>query len=155
MQLLLRELDPDFARTTATLMLSGALTPVPPWSYEYLYPSDCLRVRQVRPPSGGYNVNDPQPIRSQVAFDTIASTATKVILTNEPNALLVYTTSDVTEAQFDTVFAEAVARRLSNPLAMSLAGRPDLANNLIEQSARVAQTAEATDDSSIVVPGMA
>lgn len=148
-QLMLRELDPDFARYTATLILAGASSPVPPWAFEYAYPTDCVRLRQVRPPSGGYNVNDPQPIKSTVAFDMIGIVPRKVILTNQANALAVYTTSNVTEAQWDAVFADAVARRLANPLAMALSGRPDFAREILEESARVAMTAEQVDDSAM------
>lgn len=150
-QLMLRELDPDFARYTAALVLSGAGTPVVPWPYEYLYPTDCLRLRQVRPPATGpgsaTDLNDPQPIRANVAFDIIATVATKVILTEQQNAVAVYTTSKVTEAQWDSVFTDAVARRLANPLAMALSGRPDFAREILMQSAQMAHTAEAVDDS--------
>jgi hypothetical protein len=145
-QLMLRELDPDFARFTAALVLSGAATPLPPWAYEYLYPADCLRLRQVQPPAASYDINDPQPIRANVGFDVISGTNTKVILTNQLAALATYTTSEVTEAQWDAVFADAVARRLANPLAMALAGRPDFAKEILDTSARVAQTAEMVDD---------
>lgn len=145
--LLLRELDPDFARFTAALVASGAATPVPPWAYEYLYPSDALRLRQVRPAVGSYDPSDPQPVRANVAFDLIATVPTKVILTNQVSALAVYTTSQVTEAQWDSVFTDAVIRRLANPLAMALSGRPDFAKEILQQSAQMAQTAEAVDDS--------
>lgn len=148
-QLMLRELDPDFARFTAALALSGASSPVPPWAYEYSYPPDCVRLRQVRPPANGYNVNDPQPIKSNVAFDMIGSVARKVILTNQVSALAVYTTSSVTEPLWDLVFADAVARRLANPLAMALSGRPDFAREILEESARVAMTAEQVDESAV------
>ena len=146
-QLVLRDLDPDFARFTAALALSGAATPVPPWAYEYLYPADCVRVRQVRPAAGSYNINDPQPVRSAVAFDVISAVNTKVILTNQANALLVYTSLTPTEAQWDAQFAEAVSRRLANPLAMALSGRPDFAEELLSQAQEMAATAEAVDDS--------
>jgi hypothetical protein len=148
-QLMLRELDPDFARYTAALSSAGAVTPVTPWQYEYTYPSDCLRVRQVRPASGGYDVNDPQPVRWNVAFDVISAVKTKVILTNQASALGVYTSSGVTEAQWDSAFTDAVVRRLANPLAMALSGRPDFAEKLLEQSAAMASTADATDDAMI------
>lgn len=150
-QLMLRELDPDFARFTAPLALSAAVTPVVPWAFEYLYPADCVRLRQVRPPGSGTgslsDPNDPVPIRANVAFDTIATVVTKVILTNQINALAVYTSSSITEAQWDSVFADAVIRRLANPLAMALSGRPDFAEKLLMQSAQMAMTAEAVDDS--------
>lgn len=145
-QLMLRELDPDFARYTAALTLSAAPTPTPPWAYEYTYPGACVRLRQIRPASGAYDVNDPQPIRANVAFDVIATVATKVILTNQVNALAVYTTSAVTEAQWDSAFTDTVVRRLANPLAMALSGRPDFAKTILEQSAMMAQTAEMVDE---------
>ena len=146
-QLLMRELDPDFAMFTAPLTLSPAVTPVPPWAFEYLYPTDAVRLRQVRPAAANYVAFDPQPVRAQVAFDIIAATNTKVILTNQPNALAVYTSSTVVEAQWDSVFYDAFVRRLANPLAMALSGRPDFAEKILEQSAMMAQTAEMVDDS--------
>ena len=149
-ELMLRELDPDFARYTFALALSAAVTPVPPWAYEYLYPDDCLRLRQVRPPASGpgsaADPNDPQPIRANVAFDIIAAVSTKVILTEQQNALAVYTTSLVTEAAWDSVFADAVIRRLANPLAMAVSGRPDFAKEILMQSAQMAKTAEAVEE---------
>lgn len=149
-QLMLRELDPDFARYTAPLVLSGAPTPVPPWAYEYLWPADMVRLRQVQPPSSGSgslaDPNDPQPVRANVAFDLIGGVNTKVILSNQQNALAVYTTSLVTESAWDSVFTDAVIRRLANPLALALSGRPDFAREVLEQSAMMAKTAENVDD---------
>src|SRR5690242_16667245 len=75
--LVLRQVDPSFARKTAALTLSAAPTPVIPWAYEYLYPADCLRLRQIRPPpsptSGFQDPNDPTPIRAALGIDVIAS----------------------------------------------------------------------------------
>lgn len=150
-QLLLRELDPDFARRTATLALSGAATPIVPWAFEYLYPGDSARLRQVRPPTSGPGAladpNDPQPVRANVAFDIISGVNTKVVLTNQQSALAVYTSTSVTETVWDAVFTDAVIRRLANPLAMAISGRPDFAKTILEQSAAMAMTAENVDDS--------
>ena len=149
-QLMLRELDPDFARYTATLTLSGAATPVAPWAYEYLYPADCVRLRQVAPPANGYDPLDPQPIRANVSFDIISAVNTKVILTNQVNALAVYTSSTVTEVQWDSSFTDAVVRRLANPLAMALSGRPDFAREILEESAKMASSAYGVDEGMLV-----
>lgn len=150
-QLLLRELDPDFARYTASLVIAVAPPSYPPWAFEYLWPDDMVRLRQVRPPATGAgslaDPNDPQPIRANVAFDIIATVNKKVILTNQQNALAVYTTSLVTEVQWDSAFQDAVIRRLANPLAMALSGRPDFAKEILQQSAMMAATAGAIDDS--------
>jgi hypothetical protein len=149
-QLMLRELDPDFARFTAPLVASGAPTPVPPWAFEFLYPADMVRLRQVQPPLTGTGALadpfDPHPVRANVAFDLIGGVATKVILTNLPNALAVYTTSQVSEVQWDSAFTDTVIRRLANPLAMALSGRPDFAEKILMQSAQMAQTCEMVDE---------
>lgn len=142
----MREVDPAFARRTAALALSAAVTPVTPWAFEYLYPSDCLRMRQVRPAAGGYNVDDPQPVRASVAVDVIAAVPTKVILTDQANALIVYTSSIPTVAEWDSGFTEAVVRRLANPLALALAGRPDMARELLDEAERYSQLSEAIDE---------
>lgn len=142
-QLVLREVDPAFARRTLALVPSGAATPIVPWSYEYLYPADCIRLRQVRPATSD---DDPEPVRAAVGLDIIASVATKVILTNQAGALAVYTSSSATESQWDSAFSEAVVRKLASPLAMALAGRPDFAKELLEEADRFAQLSETIDE---------
>jgi hypothetical protein len=160
LQLLLREMDPDFARAIGALApvtqapTPGELaSPLPPWQYEYVYPADCLRVRQVAPPPSGLGAlsdpYDPQPILWEVGVDLNgggSDVPVKVILTNQQNALIAYTTSDISEAVFDAAFVEVFARRLSNPLAMAIAGRPDFARELLEESERYAGLAELVDE---------
>lgn len=152
-QLMLRELDPDFARFTATLSAAGGATVPPPWTYAFTYPSDCVRLRGVRPPASGagslVDPNNPTPVRANVAFVLISSTPTKTILSNQQNALAVYTSSQVTEAMWDSAFTDAVIRRLANPLAMAISGRPDFARELLETAAQMAATCETIDESSV------
>jgi hypothetical protein len=147
---MLREIEPAFSRFTASLSIAVTPPNYPPWTYEYLAPADMVRLRQVRPPGTGAgslaDPNDPRPVRASVGFDVIAAVNTTVILTNQQNALAVYTSSTPTEAQWDSAFFDAVARRLANPLAMALSGRPDFATAILQQSAMMAQTAEAIDD---------
>jgi len=154
-QLLLRQLDPDFARLPSFELSVTAAASVPsPWAYEYAYPADCLRLRQLAPPASGpgslADPFDPVPIRGEVAFDPNgqgANKPAKVILSNQQSALATYTTSLVTEDDWDPAFREAVVRRLANPLAMAIAGRPDFARELLEESERYAGLAELADDS--------
>jgi len=147
--LLLRELDPDFARLTAALT-TFAGTPPLGWQYMYTYPADCLRLRQVAPPATGpgalVDPFDPQPIRYNVA----QSGTQEIIATNQQNAVAVYTTSTVTEDDWDAIFADAVIRRLANPLGMAASGRPDWAKELLQQAAAMAQMAEGSDEGAIV-----
>lgn len=135
--LLLRQMMPVFARRTAALLLSG--TPPTPWTFSYVYPTDCMRLLQVRP--SGSN-NDPRPVRAAIFFDG----GEKAIGCNLASAIGVYTSNGATEDIWDWAFAEAVAHRLSSPLAMALSGRPDFARELLEESAQFAQMAEAVDE---------
>lgn len=150
-QLMLRELDPDFARMTVALAIAAG-TPPPPWAVQYTYPADCIRVRNVRPPASGTGAlddpNNPRPIRSNIAFQD----GVKIIMTNQVNALAVYTTSAVTEIDWDAAFADTVVRRLANPLAMALSGRPDFATQLLQTAAAMASTCENVDESSFRRP---
>jgi hypothetical protein len=71
---------------------------------------------------------------------------TQVILTNQVNALAVYTSNLITEAQWDSVFQDAMVRRLGNVFAMALGGRPDFARTILEESAAEASMGEAVDE---------
>ena len=143
--LLLRALNPAFARLTVAGSSAGAATPIVPWTYEYDYPADCVRVRQVRPPVSGVgslaDPNDPLPIRAAVAFDDTLATPARVVLTNQQNALIVYTSNTPLEANWDAAFAEAMSRRLANPLALAVAGRPDFAREILAEAERYASMA--------------
>ena len=156
---LLRLLDPEFARLGPLIAdLSAAGAPLPPWSYEYYYPSDCVRLRQVRPQSVGSGVPgaqvdiwDPQPIRASVAYDQEGGGADplvprKVILTNQQDALIVYTTNSVSETFWDADFVDAMIRRLAQPLAATISGRFDQARELLTESERYASLAAENRD---------
>lgn len=154
-QLMLRELDPDFARTTNGALTAVIPSRIPQFAFEYIYPADCLRVRGLRPPpvptaGAQSDPNDPRPIVWNVATDILAGST--VIYTNQQNAALVYTTSLVTEDEWDSMFYDAVVRRLANPLAMALSGRPDFADKLLQQAEMVAGQADAVDDGQIRNP---
>lgn len=139
--LVLRQLNPAFARRTNTLTPSGGTAP-PPWTNTYTYPADCLRLRQIRPTT--YTANDPQPVRGQVAFD--AGLNLKVIVCSIAGAIGIYTSSTPNENQWDWAFAQAVAWRLASPLAMAIAGRPDFSKELMEEANQYAQMAELIDE---------
>ena len=147
-QMVARQLDPDFARRTHALtVVSGGSLP-PGWTQEYSYPSDCLRLRCLAPAAGSYDVFDPQLILGNVALDIIASAPVKVIFSNQTQALAVYTSSDLTENDWDAMFTMAVVRQLANPFAMALEGRPDYARELLAQALQYEQMSELDDESS-------
>jgi hypothetical protein len=131
--LLLRQQDYEFSRVQASMVQAG-IAPNYPWQYIYLYPPDCLKIRQVIPEP--WNQNDPQPVRWSVETVVISSTKTTAILSNAPpaQAVLVYTSSIVTESQFDPVFQETLVRLLASELVMALGGRPDFSDKKLMES---------------------
>ena len=132
--MVLRQQDYECARTTAPLTTSG-FTPAQPWPYEYLYPSDCLKIRQITPAT--LPTNDPQPVQWSVYEHEAAGTATKVIGCNLATASLVYTTSNITENQWDSLLEEAVVRTLASELSMAIAGRPDFSRVMLQEAGQV------------------
>ncbi len=153
-EFLLRDLEPDFARFNATLTPYGG-TPPARWPYWYLLPADCMRVLQVLPVIAvlaTLDPNDPKPILFDVATaadGTLPTMASVILCDQGPGALINYISSTPTEAQWDAAFTDAVIRRLANPLAMALSGRPDFARELLEQAGASGQMARSVDDSMI------
>src|ERR1700691_5589710 len=81
-QLLLRQEDYEFARASAALTPSG-VTPIYPWSYGYLYPTHCMKIRSVVPAT--WAANDPQPVRWTDSEQMISGVQTRIIFCNIPN----------------------------------------------------------------------
>lgn len=153
-----------------TLLKAAAFTPegmnqmLPappvPWAYEYAIPSDCLRARLVvpwdlpqqsatnpplmtnSPPPLPTNFGRRQAIKFVVSTDTDENnTLVKVLLTNKPQAQLVYTSNvqdpDLWDSQFIDAFTNTLAAFLVNPLGRNSALMRDVmatANGLIAQA---------------------
>jgi hypothetical protein len=139
--LLLRQEDYEFARNDTALQ-AAPLVPYP-WTYAYLYPTDCAKIRSIKPPQ--WTQNDPQPIRWTEMDQMIGGVLTRIIGCNIANAVLTYSTLDVEEAQFDPVFEETLVRYLASGLVMSLGGRPDFSTKLLEQAGGLVQQGAGLD----------
>ena len=132
-EFLLRQQDWEFARMVVDLTESG--TAPLQWTYQYLYPDDCVRVRQVVPAS--WDIDDPYAVRWDVGTALIASVETRVLWTTEVNAGLVYTTDSVTEDEWDSMFTEQMVRYLGSMLVMPVGGRPDFSREFLNQAGGV------------------
>jgi hypothetical protein len=60
-----------------------------------------------------------------------------VLWTTEVNAQLVYTTDNVTEDDWDSMFTEQMVRYLGSMLVMPVGGRPDFAREFLNQAGGV------------------
>lgn len=141
---------------------TGNNAPPTPWWFEYAYPSDCLKARfilntcpqtNVQPPlttgSGQYQV--PQTAvgfsRFTPALDTDSNNnPVKVILTNQPQAQLVYTADlsvlpDLWDSEFYMAATAALAAYLVNPLARNAA----LMKQMVDMATGSIAVARATD----------
>lgn len=97
-----------------------------PWAYEYQYPSDCLKVKSVRPVPLFIPVFDPQPYVFDINIDNSLTPASRVILCNVgPEAVLTYTFQATDPTQWDVDFVEAMAASLARRLAAGLSGIDD------------------------------
>ena len=141
--MLLREQDYEFARVVGAPLTLAPGAATGGWSYAYIYPSDCLRLRQVTPAVP--DANDPWPIGWNVANVVIGGTPTRVILCNITPALANYTTSSVTEAEWDSLFTEAMIRLLASELAIALGGRPDLGRAKLAEAGQIMSSAVGRD----------
>lgn len=144
--------------------------PPPPWAYEYAYPADCLRPLWIVPQfSTGFSSGVPittavtggapqfwngPPVVFKVAIDQIDGTTglpavggtdTRVILTNQEQAILCYlkdvTNPDVMDPQFVQAWVSALAGRLAIPLT----GDKKLANMKIDEANGYIQIARVGD----------
>lgn len=136
---LMRQYDWDFAERQIVMTLlksaprGGYFPPVTwssqypplPWLYEYAYPSDCLKVRSIKPqalflfdPDPQYNafsLGDDAPVNDQAA-------PVKVLLCNVDGAILTYTGQITNPAQWEADFIEAFAAALGRRMAPGLVG---------------------------------
>jgi len=140
--LILRQSDPDFAKRTAALTAVSDAVPSP-WPFGYIYPADCIRFRQLMPSAAliAADPNDPLPVNWTVAADNTTIT-NKVIYGTVGSAQGVYTSSAVTENQWDASTTRAIVLALASPLAMAIAGRPDFAKSILEQAMAAEQMSE-------------
>lgn len=135
----------DFSRNTVALALSGNPSPLPGYAYEYLYPSMGVQIRQLMP-AVFTDQYERLPVRWTVANDTVAGAPVKVILSNQINALAVFS-NQPNENLWDAEFAEAVIRLLASKLAMAIEARPDTAKEELGRFQIFEQIGEARGES--------
>jgi hypothetical protein len=115
---LLRAHDWIFAERRVALAEDG--TAPDPWTYQYRYPTDCLKIRGI----------DPEVLieatDNRIPHDVTSDSTGRLILTDQADAILVYTVKITDTAQFPPDFASALAWKLATELAMPIAKSPAL-----------------------------
>lgn len=129
----------DFSRCIATLMTSGNSAP-DGWAYEYLYPTNGIEVRQIKPATVT-DPNNPSPTSWTVGNALVSSVPTRVIWTNQASAVALFT-NQPPESAWDAGFIESVARLLASEMAMAIEGRPQTAVASLESAKEFEQSFE-------------
>ena len=146
----LRAVHWNFARYQKPMTLlkdasAGDATPTP-WVYEYAYPSDCVMARYILPNlDGALGETTVGPtVRFLLSSDNDSSNnAANVILTNQAQAVLVYTRLIENPALFDSEFVEALRLYLGARVAITLTGDKDKRDDCYEKAMSKANDARA------------
>ena len=151
----LRELEPGFAQRDFPLVLlktapqggyvpprawNPATDPPVPWTFEYQYPADCLKVRALKTPPVFVPNPLPGPKLYRLANDNLpippATTPPgQVILTNLANAVLTYVGRTTDPNTWEPIFIESLVAALARRLTVALADP-----RLLEAEAKDEQT---------------
>lgn len=128
----LRSFDWGFAEKIAAGTLTGNVAPFP-WTYEYTYPTDCVKIRNLFGATYIADPNDPRPTLWTIG----GIAAAKVIWAKIPTCTLVYTSQVTNPTLWEPLFVEAFSDALGKRIAPVLASA-DAAKMVGEQ--------EKTDD---------
>lgn len=141
-----------FARTSATLALLTETSPG--YEYTYRYPANCVKAIKI---DDGVNAADlaydlateSYVPTSSIKFETgVDSTLNfKTILTDQPEAKLIYTARVTNPTVFDPLFIDAMAWRMASDLAVSLLGNFQLQSNYMNVYRSLFSNAKAQGES--------
>ena len=118
----LREHNWPFATRDLALAAVSGQTPPAGWLYEYAFPADCIRLRNLKPSSIPNPNFDPAPILFAEWNDNRLSPAAKVILANSSPAIAVYVARITDPSTWEPGFLTTLTSRLGNRLEPLLRG---------------------------------
>jgi hypothetical protein len=157
---MLRACHWNFARKQVPLTLlqdaTNGGTVQAPFLYEYAYPSDCVLMRQIMPmiqtqqlePSIGTGatagvVAYGQPVRFITGTDLdINGNPIEVILTNQPQAIGVYTFRNTNTAMWDSLFVQGFAAYLGARVCLTLTGDKNTQRIALQEAQQYALDAQ-------------
>lgn len=132
----------------------GTTLPLPPvpWLYQYAYPSNCLQIRFILPPFTNSTPTGTVPISTsmigagawvpgvgQIPYAVAYSTDTnnnpiETVLTNQTQALAVYTVNQSNPVIFDSLFEQALVASLAAYLVPALSLNIALMDRAVKQA---------------------
>lgn len=134
-----RQFEYDFTRSSAALTLTGNAAPLF-WTYEYAYPAGAVELWQVLP-AASIDPNNPLPIDWNVGNNVVGGAQTRVVWTNQQNAVAVLNNMP-NENTWDDLFRESVVRLLASELTAAVFGKPDYSEAYLSSGAAFEQVDE-------------
>ena len=116
---LLRSGDWGFAEKITTGTVTGSAPS--PWTYQYQYPSDCLKLKQVIPTTYTSDTNNPVPQLFRIGSGIANSASIEAIWSQTQTASLVYTSQVTDPTKWEPMFTEALISALARRAAPALA----------------------------------
>lgn len=145
---LLRKHDWGFAKSESQLAL--LTTTYSGWDYAYAYPGDCLKPREIfnaqdasRLDSTEVSTTSKIPIKFEVRANDAGSN--KVILTDEDDAILIYTAKITNANAFDTQFVESLVVKMAAVMAYPLKRDRSMQKELMQEFLMLVGSAQASD----------
>lgn len=117
--------DNDWNFAMSRVLLADLGDPAPGWLFRYQYPTDCARISAILP--RGY-FGPHHSLRHKPIFEVGSNEdgTSRVIHTNEPQAMLLYVRSITDPMMFDALFADALSWRLAAEIAMPISSNASL-----------------------------
>jgi len=133
----------DCVRATEVMTLTGNPAPYP-WSYEYYTPNG-FQIWQVMPQALA-DPNNPTPSDWIKGVSVVNNVQQSVIWTNISGAQAVYAYGPLLPQSWDALLRACVVRYLAAEFAVSLLGKPDLAQSLFSEVAAMVQVSAMRTD---------
>jgi hypothetical protein len=116
--------------------------------HEYLYPMAggdvAVQIWQLIPGVVA-DLNNPAPINWTVGNTLVGGAQKKVIWCDEAAPVAMINNSP-TEATWDPLFQQAVVRLLASAMAMAIAGKPDIAESMLQSGSAFESLGEGRQD---------
>lgn len=151
--------DWNFARKRLDLALHQDDPPEGQWAFRYQYPADCIKAREIENPT---IISQPNTLFDPTVFDTSDAIPFEVessfsgtsnsILTDMPEATLVYTFDQEQTSMFTPYFVKAFSFHLASQIAIAITGKIALQDSMFEKWMQLMLQAQMFDANERVDP---
>lgn len=129
----------DWGFATRSVTLADVGSPPTNWIYRYALPNDCVRaigivIPGIRNPAEGF----------QIPFDIQQGDSSQTVVTDQPEAELLYIARGLPAERLPTPFVEALALRLASFIAVPLKKESSLRQELLQLAENAIQVAIAS-----------